>query len=139
MATVFRMGDTDLDGYPDNEDPFPLDQHEFLDTDEDSIGNTADLDDDNDGLPDEEELSLGTNVLHPDTDQDSISDKEETAKGTSPTNPDSDGDERLDGNDDEPLIPQSQTREFFLWFGVGASFILFLLFSAVYAYKSEKQ
>jgi len=45
-------GDRDGDGVPDNQDAFPDDPNEWLDTDEDGIGNNADTDDDNDGIPD---------------------------------------------------------------------------------------
>ena len=44
--------DSDGDTYPDIIDAFPLDPAEWIDTDEDGIGNNADPDDDNDGLPD---------------------------------------------------------------------------------------
>jgi hypothetical protein len=45
--------DADGDGYPDEQDAFPNDPMEWLDTDEDGIGNNADSDDDNDGIPDD--------------------------------------------------------------------------------------
>lgn len=45
-----------------------------FDTDKDGIGNKEDNDDDNDGLLDEEELSLGLDPLNPDTDQDGVID-----------------------------------------------------------------
>lgn len=45
-----------------------------LDTDSDEIGNKKDLDDDNDGLSDEQEAILGTNPINPDTDGDKIRD-----------------------------------------------------------------
>ena len=45
--------DTDGDGYGDNSDVFPNDATEWLDTDGDGIGNNADTDDDDDGLDDE--------------------------------------------------------------------------------------
>lgn len=45
-----------------------------LDTDHDNIGNAQDPDDDNDGVPDDQEAMLGTNPLNPDTDEDKISD-----------------------------------------------------------------
>ncbi len=45
--------DTDGDGYGDNSDVFPNDATEWLDTDSDGIGNNADTDDDGDGLDDE--------------------------------------------------------------------------------------
>ncbi|MEE9151255.1 MAG: right-handed parallel beta-helix repeat-containing protein [Thermoplasmata archaeon] len=44
--------DDDNDGYPNSEDDFPEDPNEWLDTDNDTIGNNADTDDDNDGIDD---------------------------------------------------------------------------------------
>ncbi len=44
--------DDDNDGVIDENDDFPLDNTEFLDTDEDGIGNNADDDDDGDGVVD---------------------------------------------------------------------------------------
>jgi len=44
--------DSDGDGIPDDEDAFPSDPNETVDTDGDGIGNNADLDDDGDGVPD---------------------------------------------------------------------------------------
>lgn len=44
--------DRDGDGVPDIYDEFPLDPSEWLDTDNDGIGNNADMDDDNDGVID---------------------------------------------------------------------------------------
>jgi hypothetical protein len=55
--------DSDLDGYFDNEDMFPLDVSEWEDTDNDNIGNNADLDDDGDGWLDEIENQCQTNQL----------------------------------------------------------------------------
>lgn len=46
-----------------------------LDTDEDKVGDSVDTDDDNDGLTDEQETSLGTNPKMSDTDGDEINDK----------------------------------------------------------------
>ena len=50
IAYVYQ--DSDGDGVPDNEDPFPDDGSEWLDTDGDLIGNNSDPDDDNDGVAD---------------------------------------------------------------------------------------
>jgi hypothetical protein len=47
------VGDADGDGVPDDEDAFPNDPNEQVDTDGDGTGNNADTDDDNDGLADE--------------------------------------------------------------------------------------
>ncbi|NEX15115.1 MAG: hypothetical protein C1943_00390 [Halochromatium sp.] len=44
--------DDDNDGVSDEEDLFPLDPNEWIDTDGDGIGNNADRDDDNDGVRD---------------------------------------------------------------------------------------
>jgi hypothetical protein len=51
--------DSDGDGTLDCKDALPYDSDEWLDTDEDGIGNNADLDDDNDSLPDAWEVSYG--------------------------------------------------------------------------------
>jgi hypothetical protein len=66
--------DTDGDGHGDNSDAFIDDPSEWLDTDEDGTGNNADPDDDNDGLSDIEEGTLGTDPLLADTDGDSYND-----------------------------------------------------------------
>ena len=55
-----------------------------FDTDGDLIGNEEDLDDDNDGVNDDEEIIIGTNPLIADTDNDGISDGEEIEAGTDP-------------------------------------------------------
>ncbi|WP_018016143.1 GLUG motif-containing protein [Teredinibacter turnerae] len=51
--------DTDGDGTGDNADVFPNDATETTDSDGDGIGNNTDTDDDNDGLPDEQDPELG--------------------------------------------------------------------------------
>ena len=65
--SAFRGGSAncDLDGdqVVDSNDSFPLDRFETVDTDLDGIGNNTDLDDDNDGFTDEEELADGTDPL----------------------------------------------------------------------------
>jgi len=56
------------------------------------------LDSDNDGLTDEQEISLGTDPLKTDTDDDGLFDREEVyIYNTNPNNPDTDGDTYLDG------------------------------------------
>ena len=47
----------------DNKDAFPTNSAETVDTDGDGIGNNADLDDDNDGFSDAEEVAAGTDPL----------------------------------------------------------------------------
>ena len=66
--------DSDGDGHRDDGDAFVYDSGEWLDSDEDGIGDNADTDDDNDGLTDSEEAGLGTDPLNWDTDDDGISD-----------------------------------------------------------------
>ena len=56
--------DSDGDGTPDIEDAFLNNPAEAFDFDGDGIGDNADLDDDNDGFTDEEELADGTNPLN---------------------------------------------------------------------------
>ncbi len=70
----------DIDGDGDFEDP----TLSFFDNDGDGIPDTNDPDDDNDGLTDEEEATLGTDPLNPDTDGDGILDGQETVDDTNP-------------------------------------------------------
>ena len=55
--------DIDGDGIPDQDDTFPLDATESLDSDGDGIGNNADTDDDGDGYTDQYELETGSDPL----------------------------------------------------------------------------
>ncbi len=55
--------DIDGDGVLNNHDAFPLNSAESVDTDGDGIGNNADLDDDNDGYSDAEEIAFGSDPL----------------------------------------------------------------------------
>ncbi len=57
--------DIDGDGVPNEEDAFPRDKTESVDTDGDGIGNNADLDDDNDGYSDADEIAYGSDPLDP--------------------------------------------------------------------------
>jgi poly(3-hydroxybutyrate) depolymerase len=66
--------DSDGDGHRDDVDAFVYDSGEWLDNDDDGIGDNADTDDDNDGLTDSEEAGLGTDPLNWDTDGDEVSD-----------------------------------------------------------------
>ncbi len=58
--------DSDGDGVPDDQDDFPYDADEYLDTDGDGEGNNADSDDDNDGMPDSWESLYGLDPLKDD-------------------------------------------------------------------------
>ncbi|PKG86006.1 hypothetical protein CXF85_04345 [Colwellia sp. 75C3] len=55
--------DDDNDGVIDNDDAFPLDVNEWLDTDSDGLGNNHDLDDDNDQFLDVDEIAANSDPL----------------------------------------------------------------------------
>ena len=91
--------DTDNDGVKDKDDGRPLDPAETLDTDHDGIGDNADLDDDGDGLSDEDEINIhGTNPKRADSDGDGLSDPAEIQTHlTNPNLADTDSDGLSDG------------------------------------------
>lgn len=76
----------------------------FGDFDSDGQANNVDPDDDDDGLPDDTELQVGTDPFDPDSDDDGLTDGKEADAGTNPRNPDTDGDGLQDGEDPYPLI-----------------------------------
>ncbi|WP_163932192.1 heparinase II/III family protein [Paraferrimonas sp. SM1919] len=88
--------DSDSDGIKDDRDPFPYDPTEWLDTDNDGIGNNSDNDDDGDGVLD----SVDAFPLDPnetlDTDADGIGNNADQ---------DDDGDGVVDNLDAFPLDP----------------------------------
>ena len=86
--TEEEVSDRDEDGVRDEWDAFPDDPNEAYDNDGDGTGDNADLDDDNDGLSDEEELSVGEDCVI-----------------SSPYDEDGDGDGILDVDDPYPLDP----------------------------------
>lgn len=98
--------DTDSDQAKDSIDAFPKDKTEWQDTDKDGLGDNKDLDDDNDGVFDFEEIyELGTNPLSQDTDDDGLLDKQELDKKTDPKKEDTDNDGVNDFKDAFPLDP----------------------------------
>jgi len=94
--------DTDGDGVPDDEDAFPNDPNEWLDTDGDGTGNNADDDDDGDGVLDTQDDFPLDSEETTDTDGDGVGDAEDT---------DDDGDgteDAVDTDDDGDGIPDDQ-------------------------------
>jgi len=70
--------DSDGDGFNDSIDVFPQDPSEWLDTDEDNVGNNSDIDDDNDGVLDGQDafpLDVNESV---DTDSDGVGNNSDT-------------------------------------------------------------
>jgi len=96
--------DSDGDGVPDVEDAFPYDPTEWIDTDRDGMGNNEDLDDDNDGMPDDWEnqyappLDALVKDAYEDPDNDRIPNIDEYMLKTDPTKAPPDGD--TDSDDD---------------------------------------
>ena len=93
--------DSDIDGIPDASDNCP----DFFnpgqqDNDSDGLGDVCDPDDDNDGLTDLTEISLGSDPFVADTDNDGLSDGDEVnIHSTSPVLADTDGDTLSDGDE----------------------------------------
>jgi len=92
---VTRM-DSDDDGVPDDDDEFPHDANETVDSDGDGTGDNADTDDDNDGTPDGEDAFPTDASETVDTDGDGIGNNADT---------DDDGDGVADALDPAPLDP----------------------------------
>ncbi len=99
LGTDRTNPDTDGDEYGDAVDAFPTNGAEWLDTDNDKIGNNADTDDDGDGLTDVEEAALGTNPLLIDTDGDGHDDNDDAFPTDATEWLDTDGD--LTGNNED--------------------------------------
>lgn len=91
-----------------------------IDSDEDGIVNSEEIagdtdpdnpDTDGDGLDDGDELEAGTDPTNPDTDDDGIPDGQEIDLGTDPLNSDTDGDVLYDGGEliygSDPLEPDT--------------------------------
>lgn len=106
LGTSTILPDSDQDGADDNDDLFPLDPNELADNDLDGIGDNADLDDDNDGLNDHDEIVFyDTDPLSSDTDKDGVFDLVEVEQDTDPKDSDTDKDGVNDLEDKFPLDP----------------------------------
>ena len=105
--TINVLADSDGDGVPDVDDAFPNDPNESVDTDSDGIGNNADTDDDNDGIPDTYENLNGLNPLVDDADEDpdndGVTNLNEFLQGTNAQEADTDGDGSDDAQDNCPV------------------------------------
>jgi len=94
--------DVDGDGVPNSLDAFPRDPTETRDSDGDGLGDGVDPDDDDDGLSDLEETSLGadgvlTDPFNADTDRDGVRDQPDDCRAlANPDQADGDGDGRGD-------------------------------------------
>ncbi len=115
--------DSDNDGVPDDQDAFPSDPTETIDTDGDGIGNNADKDDDNDKMPDAWEIQYGLDPLvndaSEDADLDGISNLDEFLAETDPIvpkgNSEPDSPALISPSDQElvTLTPMLQTDGFY--------------------------
>jgi hypothetical protein len=84
-----------------------------IDTDFDSLGDACDDDDDNDGLTDLEEYTLGTSRLDWDTDGDGLGDGDEVFYwGSDPLSTDTDSDSYDDGDDNCPTLANVTQDDF---------------------------
>ena len=116
--------DSDGDGISDQEDDFPEDPEEWLDTDNDGIGNNADLDDDNDTVPDDQDAfpldpnesvdtdndGIGNNA-DLDDDNDNVSDEQDAFPLDPNESVDTDNDgigNNADLDDDNDAVPDEQ-------------------------------
>jgi len=119
VRTYIDIGALEYDACTDNPAQGP-------DSDSDGLGNDCDPDDDNDGLPDSIEITIGTNPLLVDTDGDGLSDYDEAAWNGIPTsytlradlNPlsdDSDGDGFNDGMEVASGYSPLNSADFPVW------------------------
>ncbi|WP_197061131.1 immunoglobulin-like domain-containing protein [Colwellia psychrerythraea] len=93
--------DSDGDGFADEIDDFPSDVTEWLDSDNDGMGNNADSDDDNDSVEDSSDAFPLDPAESVDTDGDNIGNNADT---------DDDNDGILDDEDDKPLVAFVDTQ-----------------------------
>jgi hypothetical protein len=130
IGTNPLLDDTDGDGVLDATDVFPLDASESVDTDNDGVGNNSDncpsasntnqidtdsdtqgdecdVDDDNDGLSDVDEISIGTDPLLSDTDSDGFLDSSDAFPLDASESVDTDNDGVGNNSDNCPATSNS--------------------------------
>ncbi len=108
--------DTDKDGVPDDKDAFPMDPKEQFDRDHDGMGDNQDLDDNNNGIPDDKE---GTNPMVGDKDHDGIPDDKDFDNNNNgvpdvdenPAARDRDKDMVIDLQDNCVLVPNGDQKD----------------------------
>ncbi|MFL2953767.1 MAG: hypothetical protein ACJZ4X_06965 [Candidatus Thalassarchaeaceae archaeon] len=93
--------DDDGDGVPDDQDDFPFDANEYLDSDGDGIGDYSDTDDDNDGWSDVVEPNCGSDPMN----RLSVPSDNDADGDCDVTDADDDNDNVLDGDDAFPFNP----------------------------------
>ena len=98
LAGMTEDKDDDDDGVADDNDLFPLDSTETIDSDLDGTGNNADPDDDNDGVLDASDDYPLNSIYSKDSDNDGMPDAWETRYGLNPNDPsDATSDQDNDG------------------------------------------
>ena len=99
--------DPDGDGYSNQfgQDAFPLDPTEWVDSDQDAVGNNADLDDDNDGVLDTDDLFPLDSTEWVDSDGDGVGDNADDLPFNPQETVDSDADGVGDNSDVFPTDP----------------------------------
>jgi hypothetical protein len=123
ITYTIPLNDSDGDGIPDDQDAFPSDPAETIDTDGDGTGNNADNDDDGDGMPDDWENQYGFNPLNNDAsgdaDGDGVTNLDEFQANTNPHVPNGnsppDPPDLVAPNDQQlvAITPEIQTDEFY--------------------------
>ena len=109
-ARCILDADCDDDGTNDDTDAFPLDATESADFDGDMIGDNADSDDDDDNVPDREEVAARC-ILDPDCDDDGTNDDTDAFPLDATESADFDGDrigDNADSDDDNDTVPDEE-------------------------------
>jgi hypothetical protein len=114
MASIISWApsDADGDGILDSNDNCPtVANADQKDTDSDNVGDACDNDDDNDGLLDTEEATLGTNPLLADTDNDGVNDGVDAFPLNSAESADDDNDGVGNNGDNCPAVANVDQKD----------------------------